>query len=87
MIPNTSANRWYVCHLGKDQPNVDHLDIGRLRQAVGHADEQGGELGHYVEKLSGGVSSSTPDGDIHRNGAVDSEGLPVGGVKIDARGD
>ena len=30
-------------HLGKDQPNVDHLDISRLRKAVGHADEQGGE--------------------------------------------
>ena len=32
-----------VFNLGKDQPHVDHLDVGRLRQAAGDADEEGGE--------------------------------------------
>ena len=54
-----------------------------LLQAV-FADEQGRELGHYVKELSGGVASSTPDGNIHRNGAVDGERLLVGGVEINA---
>ena len=28
-------------HLCEDEPDVNHLDIGGLREAAGHADEQG----------------------------------------------
>ena len=28
-------------YLGKDEPDVDHLDVGGLWQAARHADEQG----------------------------------------------
>ena len=70
MIPNTSANRWYVCHLCKDQPNVDHLDISRLREAVGHADEQGGE--------------DEKGGHVHRDYRFKEKGLEeVGGIDND----
>ena len=66
MIPN----RWYVCHLGKDQPNVDHLDISRLRKAVGHADEQGGE--------------DEKGGHVHRDYRFKEKGLEeVGGIDND----
>ena len=30
-------------HLGEDQPQVDHLHVGRLWKAAWHADEQGGQ--------------------------------------------
>ena len=34
----------------EDQPDVDHLDIGGLRQVVGDVDEHGGQHKHRFEK-------------------------------------
>ena len=40
-IHNTNLNPGH--RLGKDQPDVDHLDVGGLRKAPWDADEEGGE--------------------------------------------
>ena len=50
-----------------DKPDVDHLDVGSLGQAVGHGDEHGGEHQHA--------------GQVHRHHGLEEERLvEVGGV-------
>ena len=34
----------------EDQPDVDHLDVGRFRQVVGDIDEHGGQHQHCLKK-------------------------------------
>ena len=53
--------------LSKDQPDVDHLDIGGGGQRLGHADEEGGQ--HQQR------------GQVHRHHRLEEERLEeVGGV-------
>ena len=50
-----------------DEPDVDHLDVGGLGQAVGHGDEHGGEHQHA--------------GQVDRHHGLEEERLvEVGGV-------
>ena len=53
----------------EDQPDVDHLDVGRGGQALGHADEQGGD--------------DEEDGHVGRDEAFEEELLEVVGHVAD----
>ena len=65
---------------GGDQPNVHHLDVGGLGQAVRHGDEHGGEHQHAGQvdahprpEVRGSEEvDSVGDGDQQQGGQVDS---------------